>query len=378
MHFGLGWGQLSGTNNKIKNPFGYINETFNDRPEGYAEMGGQFNVSKYFSGREAAPFYGISYALINKLMLQIEKDTTLNDDGLIEYKKRSSDFSYGIDYSINNNFSIGASFERGNFFSLRFVYKNNPKQTIKKYEYKKPVVNKNDNKYTKLIKNLENNGIGVEKITETSKTLGLNLTQFIHSDIKLVEEIISKASTDAGIKKNIKKDIKIADLKAIEEIDKSFLRNSKLIYERNETSKFDSNTGIKFRPFIASREEFFKGALLVENDSEFIIRENLFFNTNLKYTLADNFDDLRFPPIDVYPAQVRSDVKEYLKNMDGGILIGRAQLDYHLTPRKNNHLMFTAGILEDMFSGYGFEYLYFQENKNYSFGFEIFNARKRL
>ena len=151
-------------------------------------------------------------------------------------------------------------------------------------------------------------------------------------------------------------------LKAIEEIDKSFLRNSKLIYERNETSKFDSNTGIKFRPFIASREEFFKGALLVENDSEFIIRENLFFNTNLKYTLADNFDDLRFPPIDVYPAQVRSDVKEYLKNMDGGILIGRAQLDYHLTPRKNNHLMFTAGILEDMFSGYGFEYLYFQDS----------------
>ena len=39
--------------------------------------------------------------------------------------------------------------------------------------------------------------------------------------------------------------------------------------------------------------------------------------------------------------------------------------------------MFTAGILEDMFSGYGGEYLYFKPNSNYSFGFELFNVRKR-
>ena len=37
---------------------------------------------------------------------------------------------------------------------------------------------------------------------------------------------------------------------------------------------------------------------------------------------------------------------------DGGILIGRAQLDYHLTPTKNHHIMMSAGIFEDMFSGW--------------------------
>ena len=72
---------------------------------------------------------------------------------------------------------------------------------------------------------------------------------------------------------------------------------------------------------------------MVENDTEFVIRENLFFNTNLKYSLWDNFDDLYIPPVDVFPAQVRSDVKEYLNRMnDGGILIGRAQFDYHISP----------------------------------------------
>ena len=49
------------------------------------------------------------------------------------------------------------------------------------------------------------------------------------------------------------------------------------------------------------------------NNSEFVIANNLFFSTNLKYSLADNFDDLRYPPINTFPAQVRSDIKEYLK-----------------------------------------------------------------
>ena len=39
--------------------------------------------------------------------------------------------------------------------------------------------------------------------------------------------------------------------------------------------------------------------------------------------------------------------------------------------------MFTAGILEEMFNGYGFEYLYFMPRKNYAYGFELFNVQKR-
>ena len=42
-----------------------------------------------------------------------------------------------------------------------------------------------------------------------------------------------------------------------------------------------------------------------------------------------------------------------------------------------NHFMFTAGILEEMFSGVGFEYLYFKPNDNYAFGFEVFDVKKR-
>ena len=80
-----------------------------------------------------------------------------------------------------------------------------------------------------MIKNLEKNGIGVNKITETSRSLGLELTQFIHSDIALVEQIIKESGRDAGINKSIKKDIKIANLSAVTEIDESFKRNAKVV-----------------------------------------------------------------------------------------------------------------------------------------------------
>ena len=175
----------------------------------------------------------------------------------------------------------------------------------------------------------------------------------------------------------IKKDILIADLKAVSEINESFESNAELIYERKKESKFNTNTNLNFKPFLASREEFFKGALIVENNSEYIIRDNFFFSSNLKYSIWDNFEDLTIPPVNTYPAQVRSDVKEYLNRFNDGIKIGRAQFDYYFTPKNNNHIMLTAGILEDMFYGAGIEYLYFKSDQNYAIGFEVFDVKKR-
>ena len=377
MHFGLGWGTLNGSKDTIKNPLGYISDNFKNRPTETEGQGGQFQPSRYFSGQTASPFYGVSYALNDRTLFKIEKDTTLTTDTL-DYKKAKSNYSVGIDYVLNENFVVGFSVERGSTASLKFIYKSSPKTSYQKYKYQNQEQNiNNEDQYQNLITNLERNGIGVNKVIETANSIGLELTQFTHSNLQVVEEIIKQAGKDSGIEKDIKKNLKIVDLDAITEFDDSFEDNSNLIYEREKKSQFNTKTGLKFRPFIASREEFFKGALLLENDSEYIILDNLMLNVNLKYSLADNFDDLRYPPLNTFPAQVRSDIKQYLKNMDEGILIGRAQIDYFISPHKDHHLMFTGGILEDMFSGFGFEYLYFKNDTNYSVGFELFNAKKR-
>ena len=203
------------------------------------------------------------------------------------------------------------------------------------------------------------------------------MTQYQHTNLEIIEEIISSASIDSGIKKDIKTDLRIANLQAKTNFDSELLNNSETVFERKSSSGLISNNSLSFRPFLASREEFFKGALLFENNAEYVISDNFFFSSNLKYSLWDNFDDLTIPPEDTYPAQVRSDVKDYMRSFNDGIIIGRAQFDYYLTPRRNHHLMFTAGILEEMFNGAGFEYLYFKQDSNYAVGFEIFDVQKR-
>ena len=377
LHFGIGWDRLGGDNGRIKNPLIYIHDSFENRDSDRGR-GGKLEPGKYFSGQTVTPFYGISYVIKDDLIFKIEKDPTDTEGSRLKFDERNSDYSISLDYSFNDYFDIGFSYERGNYFSIRFVYKNDPSTSIQKYEYKEPEARSGENQYTKLIKNLEENGIGVERIVESSRSIGLDLTQFVHSDIRLIEDIISEATMNAGIKKEVKKDLNIANLKAISELDEEFENTTKLIYQRDTRRRINTDTGLRFRPFLASREEFFKGALLIENNTEFIIRENLFFNTNLKYNLVNNFDNLRFPPVDTYPAQVRSDIKQYLLNMDKGILIGRAQFDYYITPKENHHFMATAGILEDMFSGVGLEYLYSKPNLNYAYGFEIFDVKKEI
>lgn len=376
-HFGLGFGFLDGSDLNFKNPLSYISDKFNNRPTGTEGLGGSFQPSRYFSGETASPFFGVSHALNNKLLLKAEYDSSVRP-GIVPFRIPKSDFSFGVDYLINDRFSIGVSYERGDYASFKFVYKNDPVKTYQKSEYTRGERRRGDNQYTQLINNLEANGIGVKKLTRGANSIGLQLTQVIHPNLAVVEQIISQSARDAGITEDIKKDIQIANLLAVSEIDDDYRINSQTIYERRSAKKVSTHTRLNFRPFLASREEFFKGALLVENDTEFVIRENLFFNTNLKYSLWDNFDDLYIPPVDVFPAQVRSDVKEYLNRMnDGGILIGRAQLDYHISPTKNHHIMMSAGIFEDMFSGAGMEYLYFKPDTNYSFGIDVFKVRKR-
>lgn len=378
LHFGLAWGKLNGADNSFKNPLIYISDKFRDRPSDendFAAKGGQFQPSRYFSDQTVSPLYGISYAFNKKLLLKVEHDTT-KTPGNIGFEKASNRASYAIEYSPTKNYTIGLSSERDNYLSLKFIYKQDASSSDKSFKYQKVKKDPELNKYGQLIKNLESNGIGVNKIRESSSSLGIEISQFIHPNLDIVEEILMTATQQSGIDKDVKADYRIANLQAYSNVEEEFEQNSTLIYERKDGRKFNTSNKFNLRPFIAAREGFFKLALLVENDSEFIFKDNFLFSSNLKYSIWDNFDDLKVPPVDVYPAQVRSDVKDYMRNFDK-VIIGRAQFDYYQTLKKNNHIMLSAGILEEMFNGYGLEYLYFDNSKSYAVGFEIFEVKKR-
>jgi hypothetical protein len=374
IHFGLGWGNLNGESD-FKNPLTIVSNKFGDRPSDLEGRGGQFQPSRYFSDKDVSVFFGASYILNDKFLAKFERDTTLTP-GLVGFEEPKGRLSFGIDYSVNDNFTVGLSSERGNGFSLKFIYKKN-ENAKPKYSYKPVEEDLDGNKYNSLIKNLENNGVGVNKIIQNGNKLGIELTQYRHQSLDIIEEILMSSKKDSQIDQEILPNYRIANLRAVENYDTDFENGSQTIYERRKVSGWSSSTRLNVRPFLASREGFLKASVIVENDNEYIFSDELFFSSNLKYSIWDNFDDLVIPPVDTYPEQVRSDVKDYLRNFDNGVIIGRAQFDYHLTLSKNHHTQFTAGILEEMFSGYGLEYLYFDNSKNYAAGFELFEVHKR-
>ena len=374
-HAGLGWGTLNGLSD-FKNPLIYLDERFKNRPEEFADKGGQFQPSRYFSDEDISVFFGFSYLLNDKTLFKFERDTT-QTDGQIAYDLPKSNYSYGFEYKFNNKFSLGIFNERDNFVSLKFVYKKNPNDEVKRYKFKPLAKESSADEYQDFKKNLENNGIGVNKIIKKGKKLGIEVTQFAHGDLGTIKNIISQAKKESKISEDVLANYKIVDLSVLDGFDDEFVKGSEEIFSKNKERGFNTSTRLNFRPFIAAREGFLKGALLLENNSEYLFRDNLIFSANLKYSIWDNFQDLTIPPRDTFPEQVRSDVKDYLRGFNDGVVIGRAQIDYYKSLVENNHIMISAGIFEEMFNGFGGEYLYFPPEKNFAIGFEAFKVYKR-
>lgn len=312
-------------------------------------------------------FGGINYVIDNNFLFKIEVDP-LKTSGGIDYKKRESNFSMGLEY-LTKKIILGLNYERGSNLSFKFSLRDN--FFILKHKYKKNTkITKN--KYTNLIRSLTLNDIGISKIeTNTSKT-SLTITQNRHNFYDL-ENLVQKSITESGFKEEIIKTYKIAGLEVIKSED---IDNSETIF-RNDYKGINQQFSFNVRPFIAAREDFFKFALFLEHDSETVISENFFFSTNIKLSLFDNFDDLIYPPENTYPEQVRSDVKKYLNNIGDGPVIGRAQFEYFKTLSTNNHLLLTGGIYEDMFSGFGFEYINYSHERNFNWGYEMHQVYKR-
>ena len=245
-----------------------------------------------------------------------------------------------LDFNANKNWTIGLSAERNNFFSLRFSYKRG-KGEVPKYAYEKIERNKDDDEYTHFRRTLESNGIGVNEMFETKdrKIVGIELSGLSHPSIDLVEEIIMSARSDSGLEQEVVANYKIGSLEAIKNYENEFQDDSRQIFSRYKDKKWWTSSRINVRPFIAAREAFLKISVLAENDFEYSFTESFQFSSNVKYSLWDNFDDLYIPPPPSDVPTVRSDVKEYLRNFNSGPIIGRAQLDYYLSPQKRKKVI---------------------------------------
>ena len=126
---------------------------------------------------------------------------------------------------------------------------------------------------------------------------------------------------------------------------------------------------------IAAREGFLFTGLLLRMIYKLFLMKTLYLTSNFKSSLIDDFDGLYLEPIDVYPNQVRSDIKKYLNNFDS-FFIGRLELNYYKSYERKHFIRFSAGYFEEMYGGVGLDYLFYPQDSLYSFGLELYRVRK--
>ena len=384
---GLGWGNLAGSAT-FTNPFTQISDKFLDRQSSYGE-GGDFNFSSYFAGEDASLFAGVEYVINDKLRFKTEFDPTFTP-GPVGYEKKSSDLNFALDYQLTNTLLTSVSFEGGNYVGFKFVVADNiSRRDLNTYSYRKI---DSDSKLAQLVVNLQDNGISLEELSYTKDNeLVVGLRQTNYQNPKSLASVLSKLDKDIGLTnqneitiKNYVNGMEISTLETSVKDSKAVLKSTdgikiaRTIYsKKGEFPRYFQFFQPKLRTFIGSREGFLYYGLFLEHISKYMFNDGLFIDSQLAVSLNNNFDELTIPPVDTYPAQVRTDIKDYLNGIDDGLAIKRLNINKFSKLSKNSYLFVSGGILEEMFNGFGFEYLNHSIDRNLSYGFEIFRVKKR-
>lgn len=383
--YGFGWGRYN-DGVTFKNPLIKISDSFKSRGEGITNEGGSFEGGRYFSGEETSIFGAIAYDFSENFKIILEYDPTLSLDSTKTIFPKSN-LNISFDYHFKN-FYFRTAFERGSYASFQIGTNQNFTKYQKNKVYK---TIQNPKNFEALRKILNANDIGLKKIEKNQDTLSLTVRQTSYQNQFKANKFILQAVKEIQTKQDkliIQHDVLDMEvLKTYHAVnDLENIRNEKYtdenleneIYTVNENYPIiKNNVQPRVRTFLAAREGFLFHSLLLENDLEIILRENIILLANFKYSLTDNFDELFIPPDDTYPAQVRSDTKKYLNNFDNGFPIGRFELNYYKSWSRKNFLVLSAGLYEEMFGGFGAEYLHYPEGSLFGFGAEFFSLAKR-
>ena len=118
---GLGWGRLGS--------YGSIGSVFGDRPPIDIGRGGKPNVDQWFKG-PAAPFGGVEYQINDNWTLKAEysSDAYVVESETRQTFDRKSPFNFGVEYSRDGSFQVGAYYLYGSEIGMAAHFFINPKQ----------------------------------------------------------------------------------------------------------------------------------------------------------------------------------------------------------------------------------------------------------
>jgi len=410
---GVGWGDL-GLEDSIRNPFNSLSSSFKTRVK-EGSLGGDLNSSTWFSG-PAAIFGGVEYSLRKHgLKLIAEYDSSDHENSPKKPLIVKSKLNLGLNYHLSDSFQVGLSFDRGTNFRLSFSLKGNfyedtlPKPSPKNViplnsDQKKKVLEDPEIFYRSLNKSLQDEVIFIQsaslKEEEVSVAIGSSRFRSLPRMAGRSATIISALAPDEINKVNVhlmNGDLEIATFMINrEKFDeaKNFKGSAQEIFK---TSKIESNSSnpltsnsifnpiIKFPEYswsmspalkhqIGGPEGFYLGQLFWLTDTTIKFRRNLSLYTSFGINLYDTFDNLINASGSSIP-HVRSDIQDYLS--EGKNNIQRMQLEYMFSPYKDLFVRADFGLLEEMFGGFGGEFLYRPFDRRYALGFSMHRVKQR-
>ena len=413
---GLAWGAL-GQDKNISNPFIDLDEDFRRRDLDTGE-GGSFNYKSWFSGEEVSIYSGIEYYLWRYgIVLKLEYDTSNPDIGFSGPKLEvDSRFNIGLTRPINENLSLGLSFERGNEFRFSFdikgdygrrplVKKNDPPKNVIRLntEQQKSITKNKDIFYRSLNRSLREESIFIQSADftddEISMTIAQNRFRSYPRAIGRTARIASALSDDSV------KTIRVTPMNGDSEVysvefrkkDFDLLDNDKIstseLYRKTKifSSNPDNYKNHKFQPEvkfpeiffnmspslrhqIGGPEAFYLGQLWWKINTKVKFNRGLTLHTILGLNIYDTFDEFANPSYSQIP-KVRSDIQEYLSK--GKNNIARFKLDYIWSPYKDIFARLDIGYLEEMFGGLGGEVYYRPFNSNFSSSIQFHRVQQR-
>lgn len=410
---GLGWGNLN--NNSINNPLKLIHEQFGER-NAQQGLGGKIAFKDLFSG-EAGYFGGLEYSLrnLNGAKIKIELDgtnySTENDLPL----KQTTKMNIGIVFPVNDYLVFKFSSSRGREVSFGFSYnlnlgnknpfklKKEPRKKLDNQEIIQSVTALSDENLNKAsLLYLSRNNIDLQKTSILGDQFHVVYSQpKYRSSAMSAGRVIDIIDQIAPSKIEA---IKVSEINgglgmfSVETDRDSFKRYKKFglpsgaqqnlkfeqYYFKEEGHTFSPlinfpkhfySIGPDLRSQIGGPDGFFFGDLKLTFDSELLLSRNLSLITIASYGLFDNMNDLKLPSNSILP-HVRTDIVDYLKS-SREFSFRRMQLNYYKQISRSSYLKLSGGILESMFNGYGFEYLYRPYNKNFGIGLEAWEVYQR-
>jgi len=417
---GIGWGKFSGEDS-FKNPLSIISEDFTERPlrsDNY-NSGGSPSYDLWFRGN-ASIFGGIEYVIPKSrgLKIKIELDPFDYSDlsasyslgQITEIRKKDNDINFGISFPWNNYLNFDISYIKGNTLNFSFTYglTFNRKNESTKPKFKPELTSTYNGRYQKkdfyedLLRNLNRNRLFLQTSNLDDGNLDISIStsehrnhirsssyaSYIANEISKEHKVdlktINISHVNAGIETN-----KISYLASHYDKDtpiELIIRNTSidsgdpfgyLIDEFQPSIKFPilfSTLSPSVSSYLGDPEKFYFGGINLNHISEVQFSRNLILSSELTYPMISSFSDVNYNP-DSVMEHVRTDIVKYLQEDD--LHINRMQLDYIWSPYKEIYSKITAGIFEQMYGGFGTEFLYIPFNKNYYIGLELFHVKQR-